>query len=154
MPRSSTGVNVNKPVQGDLPDVNVWLALLNAQHVHHPAAKLYWEKAGSARMVFCRITMLGLLRLSTNKAVMGGTPYTQEQAWQAYQAVINLPEVSVMAEPPGIDTAMRKLTAQVTFRNTDWTDTYLAAFAQVASLRLVSFDKGFASYIGLSLLSL
>lgn len=85
---------------------------------------------------------------------MGGTPYTQEQAWQAYQAVIDLPEVSLMAQPPGIDTAMRKQTAQATLRNTDWTDTYLAAFAQAASLRLASFDKEFASYAGLSLLSL
>jgi uncharacterized protein len=154
MPRTSANANVNKPVQGDLPDVNVWLALLNAQHVHHQKAKLYWEKTAAQRMVFCRITMLGLLRLSTNKVVMGGAPYTQEQAWQAYQAVLDLPEVTVMAEPPGLEIAMRQFTAQASFRPADWTDTYLAAFAQVANLRLVSFDKGFTGYAGLSLLSL
>ena len=41
-----------------------------------------------------------------------------------------------------------------TFRNADWTDTYLAAFAQLAGLRLVSFDKGFANYQGLAWLPL
>ena len=59
---------------GDLPDLNVWLALLNAKHPHHAAAKRYWEQDASGRIAFCRITMLGLLRLSTNKVVMGGSP--------------------------------------------------------------------------------
>jgi uncharacterized protein len=152
MPRSST--HTNKFIQGDLPDVNVWLALLNAQHVHHQAAKLYWEKAGTQRMMFCRTTMLGLLRLSTNKVVMNGTPYTAEQAWQAYQSVIDLPEVALMAEPLGIEAAMRKITSSAQFRHADWTDAYLAAFAQSANLRLVSFDKGFAQYSDLALLTL
>jgi uncharacterized protein len=66
--------------QGDLPDVNVWLALLNTQHPHHSSAKHYWEHAAAQHIAFCRITMLGLLRLSTNKVVMGGAPYTTEQA--------------------------------------------------------------------------
>jgi uncharacterized protein len=156
MPRSSANPNPNvgKPTQGDLPDVNVWLALLNAQHVHHQIAKLYWEEAGSLRTMFCRTTMLGLLRLSTNKVVMNGTPYTAEQAWQAYQSVIDLPEVALVAEPPGIETAMRKITSSAQFRNADWTDAYLAAFAQSANLRLVSFDKGFAQHSDLVLLTL
>ena len=35
---------------GDLPDLNVWLALLNANHPHHAAAKHYWEEAAAARI--------------------------------------------------------------------------------------------------------
>ena len=140
--------------RGDLPDVNVWLALLNLQHPHHGAARQYWEQAAAQRIAFCRVTMLGLLRLSTNKFVMGGTPYTAEQAWRAYQAVIDLAEVVVIAEPPGIEPAMRKHTSESGIHNTDWTDVYLASFAQLASLRMVSFDKGFAKYRGLALLSL
>jgi uncharacterized protein len=132
--------------QGDLPDVNVWLALLNAQHPHHQAAKQYWEQTVAQRIVFCRITMLGLLRLSTNKAVMGGTPYTTEQAWQAYQTVADLPEVGFASEPSGIEAAMQKYTAGAQFRQADWTDAYLAAFSQLAGLRMVSFDQGFARY--------
>lgn len=140
--------------QADLPDVNVWLALLNEQHPHHDAARNYWEKAAAPRIGFCRVTMLGMLRLSTNKSVMGGSPYTTEQAWQAYQGVIDLPEVIFVAEPAGIEPAMRTYTAAIRFRSTDWTDAYLATLASLAGLRVVSFDKGFAQYGGLALLSL
>ncbi len=140
--------------QGDLPDVNVWLALLNQQHPHHGAARNYWENAAAPRIGLCRITMLGILRLSTNKSVMGGTPYTTEQAWQAYQQVIDLPEVIFVAEPVGIEPAMRAHTTTARFRSTDWTDAYLASLARLAGLRMVSFDKGFAQYDNLALLSL
>jgi uncharacterized protein len=138
----------------DLPDVNVWLALLNTQHPHHSAAKAYWDSAAGQRIAFCRITMLGLLRLSTNKTVMGGTPYTTLQAWQAYQAVIDLPEVSFVAEPPGIEVTLQKLTHLPKSGKPDWTDAYLAAFASLSGLRMVSFDKGFKQYSGLTLLTL
>ena len=68
--------------RGDLPDVNVWLALLNPQHPHHASAVGYWDQAGAPRIFLCRITMLGLLRLSTHKLVMGGAPYTVAQAYR------------------------------------------------------------------------
>ena len=139
---------------GDLPDLNVWLALLNANHPHHAAAKRYWEEEAAGRIAFCRITMLGLLRLSTNKVVMGGSPYSPDEAWQAYQGAAALPEVSFVAEPLGIDALLREHSSAPTFRSADWTDAYLAAFAQSAGLRLVSFDKGFVHYQGLALLPL
>lgn len=146
--------SASRSPQGDLPDVNVWLALLNLQHTQHNAAKSYWEQTAAPHIAFCRITMLGLLRLSTNKLVMGGTPYTTAQAWQAYQAVIDLPEVSLLPEPRGIESAMHKHSTQPPFRNADWTDAYLASFAQLAGLRMVSFDKGFVKYGNLALLTL
>ena len=140
--------------RGDLPDVNVWLALLNERHVHHSAAVQYWEGGGASRIFFCRITLLGVLRLSTNKAVMGGSPYTVEQAWQAVQGVVDLPEVGFQSEPDGIDASIRQFTSQPKFRPDDWTDAYLAALAKQASLRLVTFDRGFGQYAGLNLLLL
>ena len=135
---------------GDLPDLNVWLALLNANHPHHGAAKIYWDSLAGARMFFCRITMLGLLRLSTNKVVMGGVPYTTAEAWQAYRKVAGMPEVGFVAETPGIESAMEPFTQSKGFSHADWTDAYLAAFARVAGLRLVTFDSGFSKYKDLS----
>lgn len=85
---------------------------------------------------------------------MGGSPYTVPQAWAAWQAVADLPEVAFMAEPAGIDAMLRTLTTQPKFRVSDWTDAYLAAFARLAGLRLVTFDKGFGQYEGLALLTL
>jgi uncharacterized protein len=145
---------------GDLLDVNVWLALLNEQHPHHTTAKNYWDHGGEGdagpaqRILFCRVTMLGVLRLSTNKVVMGGSPYTVDQAWAAWRAVAQLPEVAQAAEPTGTDTEFEALSRTPKFKTTDWTDTYLAAFAIRAGARLVTFDKGFSKYAGLTLLTL
>lgn len=140
--------------RGDLPDVNVWLALLNLQHSHHAAAASYWEHAAAPRIFLCRITMLGLLRLSTHKVAMGGSPYTVAQAWAALQAVTALPEIGFQNEPEGIDAVMREFTSQPKFRVTDWTDACIAALAQRADLRVVTFDRRFGQYEGLSLLTL
>ncbi len=137
-----------------MPDVNVWLALLNEQHVHHAAAVSYWEGGASSRVFLCRISLLGVLRVSTNKVAMGGTPYTIKQAWQAVQGVVDLPEVGFQAEPDGVDPVMRQFTNHSKFRADDWTDAYLAALAKQANLRVVTFDRGFAQYAGLSLLML
>ena len=153
MSRTKGGFSASAPA-GDLPDINVWLALLNDQHAHHSAAKQYWEETAASRIAFCRITMLGLLRLSTNKVVMGGTPYTTAQAWAAYQAIVVLPEVTLVTEPTGIEVVMQKLSAAPSFRSADWTDVYLAAFAQLSGWRMVSFDTGFANYSDLRLLTL
>lgn len=141
-------------VRGDLPDINVWLALLNERHVHHSAAVGYWEDSAAPRIFFCRITLLGVLRLSTNKTVMGSVPYTVKQAWQAVQGVVDLPEVGFQAEPDGVDAAMRQFTSHSKFRPDDWTDAYLAALAKQANLRVVTFDRGFGQYAGLNLLML
>jgi hypothetical protein len=40
--------------QGDLPDINVWLALAVQEHPHHAQAQRYWaslHEAGAARAV-------------------------------------------------------------------------------------------------------
>ena len=66
----------------------------------------------------------------------------------------DLAEVAFVGEPAGIDAMLRSLTVQSKFRVSDWTDAYLAAFAQLAGLRLVTFDKGFGQYKGLALLTL
>ncbi|MDP1902558.1 MAG: hypothetical protein Q8K96_19230 [Rubrivivax sp.] len=56
---------------GDLPDVNVWLALAVQEHPHHAAARQYWANEAAARLHFCRVTMLGLVRLLTQPRLMG-----------------------------------------------------------------------------------
>jgi predicted nucleic acid-binding protein len=53
-----------------LPDVNVWLALADENHLHHPRALSYWHEESVPAMVFCRVTMLGFLRLGTHPKVL------------------------------------------------------------------------------------
>jgi uncharacterized protein len=54
-----------------LPDVNVWIALAADKHVHHNVAKHWFMNIQADRVLFCRITQLGFLRLLTNRHVMG-----------------------------------------------------------------------------------
>ncbi len=50
-----------------LPDVNVWIALAAERHAHHMRAREWFATLADERLVFCRITQLGFLRLLTNR---------------------------------------------------------------------------------------
>ena len=79
---------------------------------------------------------------------MSGRPYTTLQARQAYQTVIDLAEIRFISGRPSIEVVMQKLTHSPKSGTLGWTDAYLAAFASLASLRLVSFDEGFTRHGG------
>jgi len=91
----------------DLPDVNVWLALAVADHPHHRRASTYWHEEAGRQLAFCRITSLGFLRLITQRQVMGEKPLSVPEAWHAYEAFRELPEVAFAAEPKGCERLLR-----------------------------------------------
>ena len=79
------------------PDVNVWFALAVADHLHHPAALAWWNEESSLAG-FCRLTQLGLLRLLTTAAAMGGQPLPNEAAWRVYDCFLSDSRVRVFPE--------------------------------------------------------
>jgi len=44
---------------------------MSLRHVHNRAAMRWLEATGDIQLVFCRISQMGLLRLLTNRHVMG-----------------------------------------------------------------------------------
>ena len=138
----------------DLPDINVWLAFSVADHAHHQRARRYWYEESGDQLAFCRVTVLGFLRLSTNATVMGGQPLTVSQAWQSYGAFRRLPEVLLVDEPKGCDAWLERWAMGNRPTARQWTDAYLGAFARAGGLRLVSFDGDFTHFDGLDLLRL
>lgn len=130
----------------DLLDVNVWIALSDENHEHHPVAKAYWETQSAAQLAFCRVTMLGFLRLVTHRRVMNDQPLTPPEAWSAYRAFLALPEVIFLPEPSDIEPLFSSRSDALTFPNHRWTDAYLAALAQASGARLVSFDSDFHQF--------
>src|SRR4051794_41671763 len=96
------------PVAGrlDLPDVGVWLAFDVPEHPHFARARRYWADEAAGRIAFCRLTMLGFLRLTTNRAVMSGRPLTVPEAWHDYLAFRQLPEVESLEEPAGCEAVL------------------------------------------------
>jgi uncharacterized protein len=125
------------------PDINVWVALTYEGHAHHRTAAAWFTTLKSdVSLVFCRLTQLGLLRLLTTEAVMGDEVKTQPQAWEAYDRWQQDPRVELMDEPAEIEASFRSLTRLRQPATKDWADSYLASFATVGQLTLVTFDRG------------
>lgn len=127
------------------PDLNVWLALSYERHVHHPVARKWFvELPANARMCFCRFTQIGLLRLLTTDAVMGGDKVlSQSEAWQVYDRWLEDERILFLEEPSTIEPYFRAASQHERPAPKDWADSYLAAFSAVAGLQIVSFDQGF-----------
>jgi len=138
----------------DLPDINVWLALTFEDHPHHLRARQYWEEEGASQLAFCRVTMLGLLRLATNAKVMQNHPFQPAEAWQIYHSFVSLPEVLFIAEPTDIEIQFAEYSEAANFPASRWTDAYLASFARIIGCRIVSFDADFRGFPGLDFLHL
>ena len=135
MPRSTTSFL--------FPDVNVWLAVAYQRHVHHRAAKAWFERLDeNARLCFCRFTRLGLLRLLTADAVMGNDAVlSQAQAWRAYDRLSSDERILFLEEPSAMEATFRAFSRDTRLAPRDWADSYLGAFAAVAGLRFATFDK-------------
>lgn len=129
-----------------LPDVNVWVALTFDRHPNHPSAKSWFDALTTETCRFCRMTQQGFLRIATNQKAMGLNAMTLDEAWAAYDAYLGDPRVAFAPEPAGLELSWRAFTRGSTFSTHVWNDAYLAAFAMVGGLEVVTFDRGFAKY--------
>jgi len=135
------------------PDINVWIALTYEGHAHHSnAAAWFATLSEDATLAFCRFTQLGLLRLLTAEAVMSDEVMTQPQAWVAYDQWLQDPRVELVEEPAEIEIRFRALTRLRQPATKDWADSYLAAFAAVGQLTLVTFDRGLRAKVKAAIL--
>ena len=136
MPRSKTY----------LPDVNVWLALVSRRHVHYRIASGWLETVLDDQVGFCRITQIGLLRLLTNRHIMGSDVLNQIEAWKVYRRLASDGRIRFLSEPLGIETAWHELTRSGQPATNLWTDAYLQAFGRLSGAQVVSFDRGFSQW--------
>ena len=81
----------------------------------------------------------------TAETVMRDEVMTQRQAWAAYDRWLRDPRVELVDEPADVETRFRALTRLRQPATKDWADSYLAAFATVGQLTLVTFDRGLRS---------
>jgi len=129
-------------------DVNVWVALTWGLHTHHESAKHWNEKRLDARLLFCRFTMLGLLRLLTTKALMAESTLSLTEALQVYDEWLDDPRVEFLHEPRGVNRTFRKALGHFGQQQAPKTiaDCYIAALAESADAHLVTFDRALASF--------
>jgi uncharacterized protein len=150
-------------VRGDLPDVNVWLALAQPRHPHHDLAHAYWQKTSAQfaresveqtieqiepKIHFCRTTMLGLVRVLSQSSKLYGQAVSLKDSFAMYERYLLLPEVGFITE------MATKVDVMLSSMHNAWplmpthlaTDVYLAAMAKIFQLRLVTFDRDFKRF--------
>jgi uncharacterized protein len=126
-------------------DASVWLALLWSRHVHADRAKDWFEHSNEEKFYFCRITQITVLRLLTTPAIMGNDVTSMSEAWKLWDQVCADDRIALLAEPEPIEPEFRRLSALRSPSPKVWADAYLLAFASVAGLKLITFDRSLRS---------
>jgi toxin-antitoxin system PIN domain toxin len=122
------------------PDVNVWLALATPEHVHAAKAQKWWDSEQGV-IAFSRLSQMGLLRLMTTSAAMGGKPLTMTEAWSVHDGFYEDERVTFIQEPPETEPLFRALTSGRTVSPQVWADAWLLAVAAATKGTLVTFDS-------------
>lgn len=132
------------------PDINVWVAAACQGHQHHSSASAWFASANDGKIGFCRFTQIGFLRLLTHPSVMRDEVMTPAEAWRAFDQFAEDDRVTFYTEPDHeeLQNTFRQLTTEKRFAHQQWPDAYLAAFARVGGLMLVTFDRGLKTLTG------
>jgi toxin-antitoxin system PIN domain toxin len=128
------------------PDVNVWVALVWERHLHNESAVAWYGRLDPLpRFIFCRHTQLGLLRLLSTQAAMQQDTMSLSACWALYDQWARRAQAVLLPEPVGLERELRANSELPIVEPKLLADAYLAAFAQVANLTLVTFDRALAS---------
>ena len=73
---------------------------------------------------------------------MGSDVKTMSEAWTLWDKVCADDRIALLDEPEAIEPEFRRFSAQRSSSPKVWADAYLVAFAAVAGLKLVTFDRG------------
>ena len=138
------------PAIASLYDTGVWLALAFASHPFHPQARAVFEQADSIHpAAFCRATQNSFLRLLTTKSIChayGCDLIPNSKAWAKYAQLLQLPQVTWLAEPSEIESKWSSYATLDSASPKIWMDAYLAAFAVCSDIPVVSLDKDFSRF--------
>jgi toxin-antitoxin system PIN domain toxin len=126
-------------------DINVWLALSWRRHpCAGPALTWFGDlHQNNIRLLFCRVSQLGLLRMLTNEQVMGPSVLNTADALSIFDTWCEDPRVEFVAEPKGIEPVLRGVLSEFAKKSATKAimDAYLVGFAETEKATLVTFDK-------------
>lgn len=132
-------------------DINVLLALVTERHIHHTRCSAWWKmRDPTAPLLICREVQSALLRLLCTSAVMGPEVQTLPQAWALYASLLQCGGFARVLEPRGVDVIWERLCRPFGHAPKVVMDAYLAAFAMAGSFTLITLDKAFSKFDGLS----
>ena len=134
-------------------DINVWLALSISAHTRHRKATDWFDASPGNTLYFCRYTQQGTLRLLTTKTVAslyGRAPLTNRAALSAMSVLLDHERIQFAEEPSGLYPKWCTYADASTASPKLWMDAYLAAFAKVGGYSVITTDRAFKQYSGLS----
>ena len=134
-----------------LPDINFWLALTFEVHAHHVRAKQVFDSRPAEPFFFCRFTQQGFLRIASNATVFGEEAVSLREGWHLYDRILSDSRVSLTDEPNDLEQYWRSYTNIDSPSPKFSSDAYLAAFALAGQLTLVTNDRAYKQFPGLSL---
>ena len=131
-------------------DSNVWLALTFSAHPHHVLAKeLFAEASTDNPACFCRATQQSFLRLATTPVILhayGAEGFTNQEAAKLIRILSDLPSVSTLDEPSGLESRWLELARLPSASPKVWMDAYLATFAILYEADFVTLDRDFRNF--------
>ena len=128
-------------------DANVWLALLWGRHAHSEKARIWFEKSSAEQFLFCRFTQITVLRLLTTEKIMGKDTKSMSEAWGLWDRIWADERVVFLPEPEDMEKEFRSHSRLPSRSPKVWADAYLLAFATVAGLKLITFDRALKSRV-------
>lgn len=133
-------------------DANVIFPVVAAGHAHHRPAAAWWDTCADDDVGFCLPVRMALLRLLTNRKIMGAGVLRPEQAWDVVETIANDPRIVTIEHPPASHHACWRAYVGGREPSPDpWTDAWLAALASSLDGEMVTFDRGFLSFDALRL---
>jgi uncharacterized protein len=111
-------------------------------------ARRWFEQAGEEQFFFCRFTQITVLRLLTTEQIMGKDTRSMSDAWVFWDRIWADTRIAFLAEPDGLEKEFRSYSRLSSRSPKVWADAYLLAFASVAGLKLVTFDRALKSRAG------
>jgi len=127
-------------------DANVLLPVLVEGHAHQAPAAAWWDACDDGDVGLSLPVRMALLRLLSNRRVMGSSVLRPVQAWSAVQGLIEDPRVEVLNQVPAAHGKLRYDNVVRREPSPDlWTDAWLVALAQAHGCERVTFDRGFRS---------
>jgi toxin-antitoxin system PIN domain toxin len=125
----------------NFPDVNVWVALFWARHMHSEKARSWFDQAAEEQFVFCRFTQIAVLRLLTTASIMGADVQTMRGAWKLWDRITEDDRIAFLSEPDELERGFRAASRLTSPSPKGWADAYLLGFATAANLKLITFNR-------------
>lgn len=138
----------------NLVDANVLLYAVNTDAPHHEASRRWLDDSlsGAATVGFAWLPLLAFLRLVT-KSELFPSPLTPAQAFDRVDAWLSSP-AAVIVEPTARHASLvRGFLEEVGSGGNLVNDAHLAALSVEHGGRVVSFDRNFARFSGVELLT-